>query len=226
MSKSGTNLHVSFAYGMLIGAFAGLFAPVQDVRGEENTPLFMQVTARTSIPAGHLAYCANEPQACARHGEGLVLLDEQSWKQLVEVNARINRFIQPVDDGEVDEWSVYVTQGDCEDFALTKQRELLRLGWPSDSLLLATAFLEDGTYHAVLLVRTDRGEFVLDNLSPLILRWQEVGYRWNKRQAVGFPQVWQQIAGAPDASSSQPVAGLRPGFDGRIINRSQLGSAR
>jgi hypothetical protein len=36
--------------------------------------------------------------------------------------------------------------------------------------------------HAVLLVETDKGEFVLDNLRSAILPWQVTGYRWVQRQ--------------------------------------------
>ena len=168
----------------------------------------MRVKERTSPPAGHVYYCANEPQACDRYGRGSVLLTKSAWRQLVDINANVNISIKPTQDGRIDLWSVYVSEGDCEDYALTKQRELLRSGWPSDALLITTAFLPDGTYHAVLVVRTDRGEFVLDNLNPTILPWQMVKYRWNKRQAVGNPQIWLRIAGAPTTQNGLPVAGL------------------
>ena len=169
--------------------------------------VFMRLGGLTSIPAGHVYYCANEPQACQRYGQGAMRLNEARWQQLVNVNASVNQSIHPKADGRIDMWSVYVREGDCEDFALTKQRELLRLGWPSDALLITTAYLQDGTYHAVLLVRSDRGEFVLDNLNPLVLPWQSVTYRWNKRQAIGNPRHWQSIAGAPNRGDGQPVAG-------------------
>ncbi len=169
----------------------------------------MRVLEQTSSPAGHIYYCANQPEACLRYGKGVVKLTPATWQTLVTINGHVNQQIQPVDDGPVDNWQPYVTQGDCEDYALTKQRELLRAGWPSDSLLITTAYLPDGVYHAVLVVRTDRGEFILDNLNPSILPWQQVSYRWNKRQAVGNPQVWLSIAGAPKGKSGGPVAGLR-----------------
>lgn len=169
----------------------------------------MRVLEQTSSPAGHIYYCANQPEACLRYGKGVVKLTPATWQTLVTINGHVNQQIRPVDDGPVDNWQPYVTQGDCEDYALTKQRELLRAGWPSDSLLITTAYLPDGVYHAVLVVRTDRGEFILDNLNPSILPWQQVNYRWNKRQAVGNPQVWLRIAGAPAGKSGGPVAGLR-----------------
>lgn len=168
----------------------------------------MRVLEKTSPPAGHVHYCANQPQACVRYGRGAVKLTQANWKQLVHINARVNKSINPVEDGPIDSWTPYVPNGDCEDYVLTKQRELLRAGWPSDALLITTAFLPDGVYHAVLIVRTDRGEFVLDNLNPTILPWQSLPYRWNKRQAVGNPQIWQRIAGAPNYNAGGPVASV------------------
>ena len=193
---------------LVFGAF--LFASVMLAPNKaEAVGTAMRVLERTSPPAGHVYYCANEPKACLRYGQGAVRLTPQSWQQLIAINDRINSSIKPVEDGQIDRWSPYVKEGDCEDFALTKQRELIRAGWPSDALLITTAFLPDGVYHAVLVVRTDRGEFILDNLNKAVLPWQQVPYRWNKRQAVGNPQIWLSIAGAPAASSAKPVASLR-----------------
>ena len=188
-----------------VGLTAGL-APDPVVAAIVGT---MRVMERTSPPAGHVYFCASNPEFCKRHGQGTVALSQQSWDQLVKVNASVNSSIKSKPDGRIDQWSAYVREGDCEDYALTKQQELLRMGWPSDALLITTAFLEDGTYHAVLMVRTDRGEFVLDNLVQTIMPWQEVHYRWNKRQAVGNPQIWQRIAGAPQPGTQSPVAGVR-----------------
>ncbi|WP_157967697.1 transglutaminase-like cysteine peptidase [Cohaesibacter intestini] len=196
--------------GLLVGASHAAATGATDV---SLSGLGMRVVERTSPPAGHVHYCAREPDACARYGQGAVILTQTSWQQLVTINSVINKSIAPKADGRVDQWSVYVSAGDCEDYALTKQRELLSRGWPSDALLVTTAYLPDGTYHAVLVVRTDRGEFVLDNLDPLILPWQKVKYRWNKRQAVGNPHIWQTIVGAPKARDGQSVARLRPALE-------------
>ena len=208
---SGQSHLTFFAKGSLLAGLISIglvasFVPFDAKAGVVGT---MRMSERTSPPAGHVYYCANNPAACSRYGQGAVKLSQSSWDQLIEINNTINHSIKAKADGRIDEWSSYVTEGDCEDYALTKQQELLSKGWPSDSLLLATAFLPDGTYHAVLIVRTDRGEFVLDNLNPSVLPWQEVPYRWNKRQAVGNPQIWQRVAGAPPQGTDRPVAGFR-----------------
>ena len=59
----------------------------------------------------------------------------------------------------------------------------------------------NGEGHAILTVKTDRGEFVLDNLRDEILPWDETGYRFIKRQAQDDPNVWLDLRGANGASS-------------------------
>lgn len=175
---------------------------------EEQYVVHMHVVERTSPPAGHVAYCARNPQGCMRHGQGIVRLTPADWQELLDVNTQINRSIKPFADRGEDLWSVNAKKGDCEDFALTKQQKLLSLGWPSDALLITTAYLPDGVYHAVLLVRTDKGDFVLDNLNGAVLPWQQVNYRWNKRQAIGNPHIWERIAGSEPNATDDMSAGL------------------
>ena len=47
----------------------------------------------------------------------------------------------------------------------------------------------NGAGHAVLTVKTDRGDFVLDNLSDEIRGWSATGYQFYKRQAQDDPNV-------------------------------------
>ena len=41
---------------------------------------------------------------------------------------------------------------------------------------------QDGAGHAVLMVRTDRGDFVLDNKQDAVLPWKRTGYVYVKRE--------------------------------------------
>ena len=47
-----------------------------------------------------------------------------------------------------------------------------------------------GDGHAVLTVKTDKGEFILDNQNDQILLWSDTGYRFVKRQSQSDPNVW------------------------------------
>ena len=42
----------------------------------------------------------------------------------------------------------------------------------------------------MLTVKTNRGEFILDNQTAAIALWSETGYRFVKRQSQSDPNVW------------------------------------
>ena len=80
--------------------------------------------------------------------------------------------------------------GDCEDYVLLKRRMLMQAGWPRQALLITVVRDKRGDGHAVLTVKTDKGEFVLDNQNPEILLWSQTGYRFVKRQSQADPNTW------------------------------------
>src|ERR1700716_1835077 len=47
--------------------------------------------------------------------------------------------------------------------------------------------------HAVLTVKTDKGECILDNQNENVLAWTETGYRFVKRQSQSDPNVWVSL---------------------------------
>lgn len=117
------------------------------------------------------------------------------WILLATVNARVNRDLRPqADAGSADAWSLPlrdgVGAGDCEDYALEKVQALLARGLPRSALNLALATTEAGERHAVLVVSTRSGDFVLDNRTDEVRRWDQVPYRWGARQVAGQPFVW------------------------------------
>jgi len=60
----------------------------------------------------------------------------------------------------------------------------------------------DGEGHAILTVKTDRGEFVLDNLTDEIRPWDATGYRFVKRQSQSDPNVWVDLGGSKGISAA------------------------
>ena len=128
-----------------------------------------------------------------------VVMDDATWEDLKAVNALINRQIRSVSDrrlhGRLDVWSIGTRAGDCEDYALTKRRALMEKGWPSHALLITTARDGADRPHAVLVARTDRGDFVLDNLTPSVSAWTSLPYRWIKQQSAADPRKWQRLGG-------------------------------
>lgn len=135
------------------------------------------------------------------HGRHLVTITDAVWRELNEVNRSINRAITPRSDRSVyhvdDYWAEPLEHGgrygDCEDYVLEKRRVLRERGYPEAALSIALVRTAWGSDHAVLLVDTDRGEVVLDSLSPWALSWRAVSYKWIARQSPVHPEIW--IAG-------------------------------
>ena len=87
-------------------------------------------------------------------------------------------------------WNVGTTSGDCEDFALTKRRALIRAGIPASSLLMAVARTRYGEGHAVLVARTTAGDFVLDNRGNALREWHRTDLSWLKIASAENPRIW------------------------------------
>ena len=88
--------------------------------------------------------------------------------------------------------------GDCEDFALEKRKELIDHGLPRQALLMTVASDENGAGHAILTLRTDRGDFILDNRTDKILGWRDTGYLFVKMQSEQDPNIWVRIGEPTD----------------------------
>jgi predicted transglutaminase-like cysteine proteinase len=151
----------------------------------------------TRPPAGWIEFCERQPGECA--GATMAPRDfaptSEAWKDLVRVNKRVNETIKPLTDlehwGVVERWS-YPDDGygDCEDYVLLKRRMLMQAGWPRQALLITVVRDKRGDGHAVLTVKTDKGEFILDNQNEEVVLWSETGYRFVKRQSQNDPNVW------------------------------------
>jgi predicted transglutaminase-like cysteine proteinase len=76
---------------------------------------------------------------------------------------------------------------------LLKRRMLMQAGWPRQALLITVVRDQRGDGHAVLTVKTDKGEFVLDNQNEEVLLWSETRYRFVKRQSQIDPNVWVSL---------------------------------
>ena len=89
---------------------------------------------------------------------------------------------------------------------LLKRRMLMQAGWPRQALLITVVRDRQGDGHAVLTVKTDEGEFILDNQNEDVLLWSETGYRFVKRQSQNDPNVWIVLGDprpATDTASSR-----------------------
>ncbi len=159
----------------------------------------MPTGGRATQPIGHWEFCQTHPAECAVKSNRVapVQLTRARWAAMVEVNNFVNASILPETDmqiwGREEVWSFPDGVGDCEDYVLEKQRELIRQGFPASSVLITVVRQGNGEGHAVLTVRTDRGDFILDNLQARVLRWSETDYTYLKRQSERSASAWVSI---------------------------------
>ena len=180
-----------------------------------DRPIYVAVGATARAPIGWVEFCNENPKECAASASQPrdVVLTPKTWRDLVRVNKWANDTIKPVTDmehwGVVERWSYPEDgKGDCEDYVLLKRRILVEAGWPREALLITVVRDKKGEGHAVLTVKTDRGEFVLDNQEEEVLLWFETGYRFVKRQSQGNPNVWVAL-GDPRPAISTAAASAR-----------------
>jgi predicted transglutaminase-like cysteine proteinase len=159
---------------------------------------WIAMAAPTLPPIAHSRFCIEYPGECrvrkiAFRPSGPVALSAARMRELSEVNRKVNRSIIPRRNrGGVltERWAVFPKHGECHDYAVSKRHELLERGWPSRSLLLAEVVIPSGEHHLVLLVRSNAGDLLLDNLSADIRPWSRAPYRWIRAQSPTDPALW------------------------------------
>ena len=166
----------------------------------DEAPRYVEVSEAARAPIGWVEFCASNPGECATIPSTPrdVVLTAKAFKDLVSVNRYVNESVKPMTDlehwGTIEKWS-YPDDGfgDCEDYVLLKRRLLIQAGWPREALLITVVRDRRDEGHAVLTVKSDRGEFILDNQVEGILPWFETGYRFVKRQSQKDPNVWVSL---------------------------------
>ena len=159
----------------------------------------MVTGGRSSQPIGHWELCQSHPRDCTertRRSEP-VRATADVMAVLEAVNDRVNRSVIGITDwdhhGVEERWSYPGNYGDCEDYVLAKRRMLMEYGFKAGDLLITVAIQPDGSGHAVLSVRTDRGEFILDNVERQVLHWTQTDLRYVKRQSETHAGTWVDI---------------------------------
>ena len=118
-------------------------------------------------------------------------MQSNSYALAERVNSDVNARVSYMSDSEqfgVPEWWSEARSGfdDCDGYALLKRALLKEQGFDEDKIHIATCWINVkaiDTGHCVLIVETDKGQFVLDNnlKDPVSLNFQAVGYNyiWN-----------------------------------------------
>ena len=189
----------------LIAAIAAAGTDAARAQGHRGLPA-MTVSAPVAgasrpVPAWQ-RFCEQHSNECSvdlREPE-TVLLSRSLWQRILTVNARVNAVIKPLTDEAhwdvMDTWD-YPTDGygDCEDYQLLKRKLLVEAGVPRRALRMTVVIDEQGEGHAVLMIRTDRGDFILDNKTSRVLPWHQTPYTFVKREDHDGPG-WTSLGGA------------------------------
>ncbi len=179
--------------------------PLTGAIAQAGSP-FGTETGPTSVPYGWVDFCNRYAGEC--DGPTLepvaITLTGSTLNEIEQVNRSVNQSVQSVTDmdhwGVVDRWDYPLDgKGDCEDYVLLKRKLLMERGLPRQALLVTVVKDHNGEGHAVLTVRTSKADLVLDNMTDKVLRWDETGYRFIKRQSQTDPNIWHSI-GTPEAA--------------------------
>lgn len=183
------------------GALAGASA-----RADSRRFAYAAPGGETSIPFGWIDFCQRYKGECANEVRPAadINLTDASLREIRQVNISVNHAIEPVSDmdhwGVVDRWDLPMDgKGDCEDYALLKRKMLIERGYPRQALLITVVRDENNEGHAILTVKTNGGEYILDNLTDEMRSVDHIPYRLVKRQSQENPNVW--IALAPSAAA-------------------------
>lgn len=153
------------------------------------------IPAWTTFCREHPAECGVNPAEPAQ-----ITLNAKTWQLIQSVNQRVNAMIEPVTDQEhwniPDVWSLPTDgRGDCEDFQLLKRKLLAEAGLPRRAMRITVVIDHAGEGHAVLTLRTDRGDLILDNKTGRVLPWYQTGYVFVKREGQAGT-AWVSLGGA------------------------------
>lgn len=165
----------------------------------ENHAFILDVN-ETSVPIGHAQFCQSRQDECSQNANVVTYekLSQGKWDELLQINAHWNQAIKPVNDIDLYQteefWTYPREYGDCEDYVLAKRRSLIERGWAPSALLITVVKQANGEGHAVLTVRTDRGDLILDNQEGLIKVWSETNYSYIKRQSQQHQGRWMELA--------------------------------
>ena len=180
------------AYAGLVGAPLALRGVIQHIKFDSPT----------LTPMAFTKFCLNYAEDCKPRrrmvfrGSRVKLTDER-MAALKEVNRDVNasiRFERNNEGLSGEKWVINPATGDCNDYAVSKRHELLARGWSARSLLLSEVVTTWGEHHLVLVVRTSKGDLVLDNLSGHILPWTKKPYQWVRIQTPNNPKYWASLS--------------------------------
>ncbi|MBM1169682.1 transglutaminase-like cysteine peptidase [Microvirga arabica] len=187
--------------GTVLAALTGAASAESLLRVRANGPI--QVVGPAGPTHAWIKFCESHPHECRvdLSQPARIALNPQVWAVLTQVNERVNSSILAVTDqdhwGVIDRWD-YPDDGlgDCEDIQLLKRKLLVQAGLPHRAMRMTAVIDDQGQGHAVLMVLTDQGDFILDNKRNAILPWRRTGYTFIKREGTSS-RSWVALGDQP-----------------------------
>lgn len=157
---------------------------------------FLPVKQAAPAPEGASGLCRSYDWACA--SGAMAPAGADVLKLAAKVNSAANDAIRPISDQRqfavAERWSLPTAKGgDCEDYALYKKQQLIAAGVSPNRLLVAVVLDRKRQPHAVLVLRSDMGDFVLDNMTKRVLPWDKTGYAFLRMQDPKNPSAWVSV---------------------------------
>lgn len=152
--------------------------------------------------------CRKYPVICTRTPNPHDL-SPADYDYVKKVNTSVNHSIRQVSDQrQYHKKDVWVMpdggSGDCEDIAMLKKAKLIEHGVGSEHLLLATVLDEHREGHAILILRTRQGDFVLDSKNSKVKRWSQTPYVYMTVQDPRDPRRWDLVLDPGTQPNSGP----------------------
>ncbi|UVF17942.1 transglutaminase-like cysteine peptidase [Microvirga terrae] len=197
---------------------AALTVPAAAAQAQTQTgsilPTITQPVAKVGAAKpimGWVRFCEQNPSECTvdLSEPAIIELTAKNWQVLNRVNQQVNAAIKAKSDfdhwGIEDIWDFAEDgYGDCEDYQLLKRKRLVEAGFPHRAVRMTVVIDEDGAGHAVMMVRTNRGDFILDNKRNAVLPWHKTGYTYIKREG-DEGLAWASLGGrtSPTMTANQ-----------------------
>lgn len=198
ISRSVSKRHQTVSFMRVAAAiFALSFSVFSPALAGNSSGAFLIGNRSITAPAGFQGLCSKYNWVCARSHQSSIS-QADVLKMAKAVNLHVNRRTRQIDDqrqyGREEYWTLPSARGgDCEDLVLLKKKMLLERGVSSETLLIATVLDRKLQSHAVLILRTNRGDLVLDNMTNKIVPWRSTGYTFLKLQNPRSLSRWQAV---------------------------------
>jgi predicted transglutaminase-like cysteine proteinase len=190
-------------FGLIMGCLFGVGPAGAQTLAALPSPTASAATGNEARPVlGWVKFCERHPRECEidTTEPATITLTSRIWQTVISTNRRVNGAIKATTDqdhwGVPDSWDIPTDgMGDCEDYQLLKRKLLADAGLPRRAMRITVVIDDKGEGHAVLMVRTDRGDFILDNKINSVLPWHQTGYIYVKREGQNGA-AWVSLGGA------------------------------